>query len=95
MEIPQEEINGCGGKGSKIRPPYDMFFKASFNKFQRICNMQKRFSSPKCKVTKTSLMYFGIIIIKKPLKIKQKPKRKSHSCNYLMQQRRHDILKNP
>lgn len=30
--IPQEEINGCGGKGSKIRPPYGVFFKASCNK---------------------------------------------------------------
>lgn len=27
-----DDINGCGGKGSKIRPPYSVFFKASCNK---------------------------------------------------------------
>lgn len=26
------EINGCGGKGSRIRPPYRLFFKASCDK---------------------------------------------------------------
>lgn len=26
------ETNGCGGKGSKIKPPYRAFFEASCNK---------------------------------------------------------------
>lgn len=52
-------------------------FKASFNKFQRICNMQKDFLHQDAQdPTKTSLMYFGIIIIKKPLKIKIKKTKK-------------------
>jgi hypothetical protein len=28
----EAETNGCGGKGSKIRPPYGKFFEASCNK---------------------------------------------------------------
>lgn len=31
-KIPQDEINGCGGKGSRFRPPYHLFFKASCDK---------------------------------------------------------------
>jgi hypothetical protein len=30
-----EDVNGCGGKGSWIKPPYAAFFEASCNKHDR------------------------------------------------------------